>query len=171
MRPPALLHFSVADVAPAEEDMDPRLTYGSHRTDLRPVTAHVIELPIEKPCLGRPWNTFTPHEQMRAIIGTEGLHQQFPPYHPLDQHFRRFNDYVNSLWEWKGSIFYYIRQTESWTQDYITGPLGLGPFLGHVYNVVCEITLLVMAVIYIPLRSAWQAVKDFLGYLSLQIGF
>ncbi|CAJ2504572.1 Uu.00g119660.m01.CDS01 [Anthostomella pinea] len=165
VKPPALLHLSVEDSAPASDELDPDLTYAVDRKRLRPVTARIIELPVQDAFLGRPWHVFpSPKEQLQALISTPGLYEQFDPYDREEQIMKRFNEYMDSFWDWKGSVFYLMRRTESWCQDYITEPLGIESYLVDLQSLTFTVTFLLAQLILLPVQSAWQAVKDFFGY-------
>lgn len=143
IRPPSLIHFVVGDEAPLTED---GLTYDvggvASTEDLRQVHVRIIDLPLQGVYLGLPLKILpTPKQQMRALIGTARLYEQFDEYSQAEHMMKRFNEYMDDVWKWKGTPLPYIRQIESWSQDYITMPLRIEGALEVVQGIVFVIVL------------------------------
>lgn len=128
-RAPALVHFTIEETRASEmDDLDPDLHYNEDLRTLRPVTARIIEFPLrdDEVYLGLPKYVLPmPQEQVRAVISTDRLYEQFDPYHAEQQVRKRFFDTRWAYAETKGSALWYFERFDDLVFDNILEPLGL----------------------------------------------
>ncbi|KAE9372222.1 hypothetical protein N431DRAFT_535924 [Stipitochalara longipes BDJ] len=127
VKAPALLHFSVADSAPLLEDIEPGVTYSISTSNLRAVTARVIEFPLKDSYTGLQSSVFPgPEEQMLAMMRGDKLWEQFEPWTDFEQSWRRFHEYIDEkFYDRKGTLLYYLGEAEEWIVDHLEKPFGL----------------------------------------------
>lgn len=167
VRAPALVHFSVEDSAPLPEDIEYGLTYSTSSSNLRAVTARVIELPLKDAYTELPSSVFpSQKEQMLAIMRGDRLWEQFEPWNDLVQTMLRFHEYLDDdFYNVKGTFLNYLGEVDKWMEDHVTKPLDLL----LVSQIVYEINFFAMVLVIRPVVLwPWHFVKelflDFLGY-------
>jgi len=167
VKAPALVHFHVTDSAPFPEDIEPGLTYATSTSDLRAVTARVIEFPLKDSYTGLPSFFFPgPKEQMLAIMRGDKLWEQFDPWTDFEQSWRRFHEYIDEkFYDRKGTLLYYVGNIEEWIVDHIEKPLGLEITDQILYSINF---LLTTTIVNIVVLRPWHMVSgtflEFLGY-------
>lgn len=165
VRAPTLLHFLVEDFAPRSEDITPGRTYSTRLWKLRPVTVRVIEFPLQGVYTGLHPDVFPgPKEQMLGIMCGNGLFEQFEPWNEFEQVIRRFQEYIDNLYDRKGTLLYYLGKTDDWATEHLTKPLGLEKALEIVsvgfFLVIAAVT---QRLILSPWHWAKEIVLDYLG--------
>jgi hypothetical protein len=166
VRSPTLLHFLVEDDPPKEEDIDAGLHYSADLQHLRPVTVRVIEFPLKDAYTGLPSNVFPGHEeQMLAIMRGDRLYEQFEPWVELTQEFRRFAEYMDELYERRGTFLYYIGKSADWVADHFTKPFYLDAASDFVGGGTFIVTAMVAGtLVWRPFHWAKEVDSDYLGY-------
>jgi hypothetical protein len=178
---PSLVHFTVENYTIAElRTMDPsehtphlEHHYAIGDTKLRPVTARVIELPLEDddavPFL--PRNTLpTPYLQLRTLIfdaPQSSIVDHFDPWEPMLQTFKRFQDLIDNLTDLPGTHQYRVYKAYKWYSDTITEPI-LGKDLddmisGAVQALVFPLTFTVFELARIPFSIGWTIYSWYFG--------
>ena len=124
-RTPALIHF-VVDEKPADPgNIEEGLTYFPNLRALRPVTARIIQFPLEDAYTGLPSDIFPSHEeQMLAIMTGDRLYEQFDPYHPMQQMMEHFSEYTVTLDETNTPLKWLWKATR-WMDSKVYTPLGI----------------------------------------------
>jgi len=167
VKAPALMHFSVVDSAPLPDDISFGLTYSTSTSNLRVVTARVIEFPLKDSYTGLPSSVFPgPEEQMLAMMRGDKLWEQFDPWNDFVQSWLRFHEYIDKkFYDRKGTILCYLGDAEEWIVDHFEKPLGLESTDGIVYSITfLATTTLVNIFILGPWHAIRQTFLDFLGY-------
>ena len=166
VRAPTLLHFLVEDFPPRLEDITPGLTYSTELWNLRPVTVRIIEFPLQGVYTGQPVDVFPgPREQMLSIMHGNGLFEQFEPWNELEQTIRRFQEYIDNLYDLKGTFLYYLGKVDHWVTYHLTKPLGLENSLNIVHTYCFIVTAAVtQGLILSPWYWAKEAVLEYFGY-------
>jgi len=197
---PALVHFEVEDTTLADlksgvqhddpEDarlpdmFSPEYTYAYPDDALQPVTARIIELPLEcdEAIKLLPRSTFpSPILQLRTLILDllpDDIHALWDEYSPSQQIIRRFQDRLDFLTERRGTLWYYLNEADNWYTYHILEPIlgetfvGQGGALADIENILFNITTLVAELVRIPFRIGWFIYSWFsgLGWDGLPLG-
>jgi hypothetical protein len=122
-RPPSLVHFRVEQHLQVENAAE---RYQQDPSHLRPVTVRVIDLPLtsagEPSIPGRFPSEF---EQLRTLVTIEGAYEDFDAFHPAEQLFKRFWDYLYEVINVKGSFLDYTSDAENWKITQVYKPMGI----------------------------------------------
>ncbi|KAI5367896.1 hypothetical protein Slin15195_G030300 [Septoria linicola] len=166
-RSPALVHFLVED-EPLDEDAlaEAGLSYAPDHSNLRPVTARIIEFPLKEAYTGLPWTTFpTFQNQMLSMMTGDRLYEQFEPYHPMQQMMVRFGEHMNKhYWDNKSHFLFYVSELDNWMQDHVTEPLGIEEGLRFLHTLVFILTgNAVRAFVVAPFNLVTEIIGMFLG--------
>lgn len=160
-RTPALVHFKAEQPQSIEEANlnDESLTWCSTRYGLRPVTARIIEFPLEDVYTGLPLGVFpSREEQLLAVMATPGLYEQWEPFERAVQVIKRFNDYMHD--EMPESFW----RADSWVETHISEPLGLDEAVQYFHSWLFALTTLCTTVFgLLPYRIAKEAIDGFFG--------
>lgn len=166
---PALIHFLIEDDPPQHKDMYEGLTYTTSLSKLRPVTARVVELPLQDVYTGGSSTTFPSEKnQILAIMSGKRLYEQFDHWDAGSQLLTRFDNYMTKLYQTKGTWLYHLGNVQSWVETTIFDPLGVAT----MHQVIFSMNMLTGGLITrILVLWPWHWVKDFvldyLGYPSL----
>jgi hypothetical protein len=161
------MHFSVVDSAPLPDDIEFGLTYSTSTSNLRVVTARVIEFPLKDSYTGLPSSGFPgPEEQMLAMMRGDKLWEQFDPWNNFVQSWLRFHEYIDKkFYDRKGTILCYLGDAEEWIVDHFEKPLGLESTDGIVYSIIFLATTTLVNIFTLgPWHAIRQTFLDFLGY-------
>ncbi|KAK4633538.1 hypothetical protein CLAFUR0_03020 [Fulvia fulva] len=164
-RPPALVHFVVEDEPLDVADIDESLTYSAPSDKLVPVTARIIEFPLKDAYTGLPLNKFSGYkEQILSIISGDRFYEQFEPYDSMQQTLTHFNEYIDKLWDAKGTLLNRINKMDTWMVDYVTTPLGIEDAIGFMHGLIFELVAgLTQGLVMGPAQSIWKFVEQFSG--------
>ncbi|EME47971.1 hypothetical protein DOTSEDRAFT_69788 [Dothistroma septosporum NZE10] len=164
-RPPALIHFLVEDEPLDDAGGDETLTYSSPRDKLLPVTARIIEFPLQDAYTGLSPNQFSGYkEQILSIIAGDRLYEQFDPYDAVQQTFSHFDEYVNKLWDEKGSLLNRVNKMDDWMIDHVNKPLGIEDTVVFMHSFLFLLAAgATEGLVLLPARVVSQTVGEFLG--------
>lgn len=152
---------------------------------LQPVTARIIELPLDGEEASKllPRSTFpSPTLQLRTLIldlVPDDVHAMWEEYSPIQQMMRRFQDHFNDVTERRGTWWYYLNEANSWYTDYILKPIagkkfttGDGGAMVEAQAIVFTITTIIAELIRIPFRIGWSIYSWYfgLGWDGLPLG-
>lgn len=164
VRAPTLLHFSISDHSAKPEDIESGLTYSSSLSNLHPVTVRVIEFPLKDAYTFLPSTVFpSPREQMLAIMRGDRLYEQFESYSPLEQLALRFFDYLEILYDRKGTFLYHLGNIENWFSKHIIKSLGLKGGDEIIYESTILATYGILTLILKPYYLIKDTFFSFLG--------
>ncbi|KAK5116724.1 hypothetical protein LTR62_007398 [Meristemomyces frigidus] len=171
-RPYALVHFLVeeeeilgVEEEEEEEEEEEGLTYGVPSEDLRRVTVRIIEFPLQDVWTGLPENVFLgDDEQVRAVMGGEGLYEQFEPYEEMAQLMHHFAEYENGLWNAKGTVRSYLDRVDDWIGKHIAEPMGLDGLLDGLHDIVFVLVgRLTGELVIAPMNMLWELGEAYLA--------
>ncbi|KAF2664371.1 hypothetical protein BT63DRAFT_460672 [Microthyrium microscopicum] len=166
VRAPTLMHFVIEDEAPEPEDIPSGVTYAADLKDLRRVTTRVIDLPLADAYTGLPSKTFPgKKEQILSIMNGDRLWEQFEPWNELQQMLNRFNEHNEIVFDRKGTINYYIGETDDWITDNIHERLGLVALMDGVSQMFFLTGWLSMrGLVLFPWNLGKEMIMEYLGH-------
>jgi hypothetical protein len=175
---PSLVHFQVGNETLAELEASgqhtPQLYYHyNHPFDmLYPVTARVIELPLEGDDAVHflPRNTLpTPYLQLRTLLRDapkSAITAHFDAWEELVQTLTRFQDVHDAQTERYGSLSYRVSKADSWYTDHVLKPIfgkDINEFLKDTQNLIFTVVMLCAALIRLPFQFAWSLYTQYAG--------
>jgi hypothetical protein len=179
---PSLVHLTVenytlADQMAMEEPVDHSqhlsYDYGCPPDKLRPVTARVVELPLEGDHAVHflPRNVLpTPYLQLRTLIfdaPRSAIVEQFDPWHPLMQDLARFHDRILDLCAISRSAWYYLDKADQWYEKYVLKSVLGGEINDAVVDVVQPLTfsmsLAIASIVRMPFSWGWALYSWYFG--------
>ncbi|KAF2762412.1 hypothetical protein EJ05DRAFT_690 [Pseudovirgaria hyperparasitica] len=126
IKAPALLHFKVEDEKIDHDDIPAGLSYRGDYTHLHPVTARVIEFPLENAYLELPPSVFPGYnEQLLSIMKKSELVEQFDEHNLFMQEMKRHQEAVNELYDAKAStlgVFVPLEKATALFSEYTGAP-------------------------------------------------
>ncbi|KAK5942912.1 hypothetical protein PMZ80_005478 [Knufia obscura] len=159
-------------------------TYNYPDEDLLPVTARIIELPLDGEDASKilPRNVFpTPDLQLRTImldLVLDDIHTLWEEYSPSRQMMRRYQDYFDARCERRGTVWYYLNEIDNWYTDHFLDPIfgkeftsGHGPMAG-IQGVLFLIAGALSSVARLPFQLGWEIYSWYfgLGWDGLPLG-
>ena len=197
VKSPSLVHFEVGNESlansqvsgdPQEDNSElrwldgmlaPEYTYNHLKQDLLPMTARVIELPLEGDVASKmlPRSVFpTPSLQLRTLIldlAPEDIPAMWDEYSPVVQLIRRFQDYVDDLCSRQGTWWYFLTEADNWYSNHVLEPI-LEPILGTEFTgraggmaefegVFFTVTILLAELARMPFHLCWSVYAWYFG--------
>lgn len=165
-RSPALVHFLVDDSPLSEEEIDVDLHYKIAYRHLLPVQVRIIELGLQEAYTGLPWTTFPSKEkQLRAIVAGDRMYEQFEPYgNGMDLLFVRFNEYMDRLFDARGTVLNHFNEMDWWWGRNVIDPLGLDDFTMTVHSATFQVAIVVSTLVdFVAVRPVRWLWNEFLG--------
>ena len=149
-RAPALVHFVIND----EELGDTQLTYDKPLSELRPVTAQIIEFPLQdETYLGLPANMFPSRAQQMLAVVYGGVWEQFDAFDGLEQYNKRSNEAIDAFFRQPGTVFYPLdKLTDRLFDDFMT-PLGIEVVYQYANGIAYSLTSLFSAILFVAYGS------------------
>ncbi|KPI35627.1 uncharacterized protein AB675_4762 [Cyphellophora attinorum] len=181
VKAPSLVHLTVENYTVADSmEMEPvdhsqhlSYDYGCPPDKVRPVTARVIELPLEDDHAIHflPRNVLpTPFLQLRTLIfdaPRSAIVDQFDPWNPLMQDLARFHDRLLDLCDIRGSGWYYFDKADQWYEKYVLKPVLGGEIndvvVGVVQPLTFSISLAIASIVRMPFNWGWSLYSLYFG--------
>jgi hypothetical protein len=171
---PSLVHFSISNATVAELDTNTDeadnqhawYTYSQPRSQLHPITARVIELPLEDDAAVAflPRNTLpTAALQLRTLLRdapTSAILEHFEPFHDQVQMLRRFSEHLEDKCSAaRRNTCYYMGEAETWWTKHVIDPVFGKQFDKEILQWVRVIAFLsanaISQLIWIPFAACW----------------
>ena len=174
---PSLVHFTIANhtLSDVESEDATQLSYeyACLPNTLNPVTARVIELPLENEDAVHflPRNTLpTPYLQLRTLMSdahSSAIIDHFEPWSPMTQYLRRFQDYNDHLVETPGTYWHHLNKVDRWYVNHILKPV-LGKdvnddLLTEIQSIVFTCTVILAEIVRMPFNLGWYIYTWHLG--------
>jgi len=164
VKAPSLLHFSYEDDFVNPEDIQPGLTYRAGVKGLRKVITRVIEFPLTDAYTSLPSTAFSSErEQLLSIMKGDRLYEQFEPYDSQSQEFNRILDYLEIVWNRKGTTLNQLYKVDDWFTKNVFKSLHLEDIYSSIHVCTAFITYTIITIILKPWFFFTHYFWEFLG--------